>query len=272
MKTTLKKKAGLIFGNKLIFSWSKHLNKGKLIILCYHRVVQKEEAGNIRPKGMCVDVESFAHQMRFLKGNYGPISETEIISALEGRERLPDYAVWVTFDDGYKDNYINAYPILKKYQIPATFFVTTGYINKEVVPPDVRRGNADNLFMSWDEIREMRDNAFSIGAHTINHKILSTLSEEDITEEILESKGEIEQKLNKKVLSFAYPNGKRADYDQRCIATLKNNGFKLAVTTEGGFNLLIPDTSFNLRRVGLSCDDSFSFFKVKIGTGGFWQK
>ena len=272
MKVILKKIIGGAVGNKLAFAWFKQLNRKKLIILCYHRVAQKKEAENIRPKGMCVDVESFAHQMRFLKRNYNPISETEIISEIKKKKKLPSYSVWVTFDDGYRDNFLNAYPILKRYWIPATFFVTTGYINKEAVPSEIQKENTDNLFMDWDEIREMCGNGFSIGAHTVSHKILSTLSEEDLAGEILGSKDEIGRRLNKKVSSFAYPRGKRADYDQRCIATLKNNGFKLAVTTKGGFNSLISEASFNLRRVMLSCDDAFTFFKVKIITGSFWQK
>ncbi len=185
-------------------------------------------------------------------------------------KKLPEYSVWITFDDGFSDNYTNACPILKKYEIPAIIFITTGYINKRVNP----YRNINNLFMSWEEITELGKNGISIGAHTVNHKILSSLTKEEIEIEISESKNEIETRLGKKVFSFAYPVGRNQHYhSEKCIPVLQENGFKLAVTTIGGFNNIKRyGVYFNLRRMGISYEDTLNFFRLKVALGSFWQR
>ena len=128
--------------------------------------------------------------------------------------------------------------------------------------------------MNWDEIRQMSDNGFAIGAHTVSHRILSILNEDEIMQEISESKYEIEKILGKKVFSFAYPRGKKSDYNpDACFTVLRNYDFKLGVTTVGGNNNLDANQDyFNLRRMGFSYDDTLNFFKFKVNTGCFWQK
>ena len=337
MKHIAKKVLGGVFGNKLVFNILKGINKKKLIILYYHRVVNKNEAENIRTPGMYVDVDEFEAQMEFIKNFYHPISETDIIHSVNNRKKLPDYSIWITFDDGYRDIYTRAFPILKKYKIPATVFITTGFINKTIIPCKdyiayavrmrgmeeikhsidekveilplgnkedqnntikrlcgvlenksrfeqkclkklielfkIKIENIPDIFLSWDEINELSQEGLSIGSHTVMHRKLSLLSSEEIEKECLESKSEIEERLEKKVISFAYPKGKKPDCDsERSIPILKNSKFKLAVTTNGGFNSInTTDDLLNLNRLGASCEDTLKFFKVKMLMGGFWQ-
>jgi len=272
MKTLLKYIAGVVLGNNCSFRLSRSLSKNRLIVLYYHRVVHKEECKEIDPReGMYTDIDVFAKQMEFLKKYYNFVSESSIVKAIENNKPLTDYPLWLTFDDGWSDNYINAFPILRKYNIPATFFVTTGYIDGIFSPNKFRR---KDYFMAWQQIKEVSEHGISIGAHTVSHRSLSSLSDGEIEKEIATSKDEIERRIGNKVISFAYPFGKGEHFDsQKCLPILKKNNFKLAVTTIGGFNTLdSTGDTFNLRRIGLSYDDTISIFKFKIGIGSFWQK
>ncbi len=99
-------------------------------ILTYHRVTA---TGNNYPfDGNLISAspKTFYQQMKYISSNYHPVSMAEFIEAVDGNKTLPKNAVMVTFDDGFEDNYTNAYPILKEFNIPATFFVATDYIGK----------------------------------------------------------------------------------------------------------------------------------------------
>lgn len=318
------------------FNLFRLINRKHLIILYYHRIVKKDQLANIKNKNSCVDVDAFYGQMKLISDLFNPVSEKEIISAIEGEHKLPDYSIWVTLDDGYKDLYTNAFPILRKHKIPATLFITTGFINKTAMPYDdfianafrltdlkeakvvfgdkeyvfnldseelktyairtmwdvarnlrrpteefieelvdslkVRKEDIHGLFMDWDELKTMRGD-LSIGSHTVNHKLLSTIAEQEMVDEILNSKNEIESRLNVEVFSFAYPKGKRNHYNLKvCHPLLEKCGYKLAVSSIGGVNDLFLDKNYySLKRLGLSYDDSINFFKLKISTGSFWQ-
>jgi len=97
----------------------------KVIILLYHRVFK----ATLDPQLLCVTPENFASHMEHLRRNYIVLSLTQLQQMLV-EENLPRKAVVVTFDDGYADNLWNAKPILEMYEVPATIFITTGYIGK----------------------------------------------------------------------------------------------------------------------------------------------
>jgi peptidoglycan/xylan/chitin deacetylase (PgdA/CDA1 family) len=281
MKSAFKKIIGLLLGNNLSFRIVRLVNKKKLIVIYYHRVIKRKEVVSKIAAKICTGLNEFEQQMKFLSRYFNPISEEGIIAAIENG-KVPDYPVWVTFDDGYKDNHINAYPILKKYNVPATIFITTGYVNKQYLPDkelitlnspkqDV---DTENLFMDWDEIRQISRSGIDIGAHTISHRLLSSLPKEEVVKEIVESKNEIERRIEKKVFSFAYPHGKEEDYNlEVCLPILKKCGIKLAVSTMGGANnFTLDDRLLNLNRLGVSIEDSLNFFRFKVSAGSSWQK
>jgi peptidoglycan/xylan/chitin deacetylase (PgdA/CDA1 family) len=100
-------------------------------VLAYHRVVRLHEPGGAPYDLDLVSAtpESFEWQMRFLREHMNPVSLAEVIACAEGTGALPERAVAVTFDDGFSDTYEHAFPILRRHSIPATVFVTTGYVD-----------------------------------------------------------------------------------------------------------------------------------------------
>ncbi len=280
-KRSMKQFLGGLLGGRLSFEFLRTLNRQKLLIICYHRVLKLEDAGIPEAIDMFSHVDTFREHMKFLSSHYTPVSEQDVIDAFYNGKHLPDFPVWVTFDDGYRDNYTLAYPVLKEYGIPATFFISTGLIDQEQeAVADLQKtvgldsSAAKLAFMSWDQIRELSRKGFHIGCHTRSHRILSTLNAGEVESEITHSKNEIERRIGRQVFAFAYPHGKQADYNSGlCIPLLEKYGFKIAVSTIGGNNDLgkQPDP-FELRRVGMSYKEPFGFYKLKVGSGSAWQK
>jgi len=101
-----------------------------LTIVVYHKVNNDRITGSyLRPHVMGTPVRTFARQMKYLSGRHKVLPLDEAVMTIKNRGRLPRNAVCITFDDGYRDNYTNAYPILRLHRLPATFFLTTGFID-----------------------------------------------------------------------------------------------------------------------------------------------
>lgn len=98
----------------------------KAHILAYHRVADL----NSDPQLLSVAPRHFAEHLQHVSENYHPVSLVELGRALIER-RIPRHAIVITFDDGYADNFWNARPLLEKYNVPATVFVTTGYVGED---------------------------------------------------------------------------------------------------------------------------------------------
>jgi len=126
---------------------------------------------------------------------------------------LPDNPVLITFDDGYRDNYTNAYLILKKYGYTATFFLVTGLI-----------GN-DDRYMTWDQVRDMQKNGFVFGSHTVSHQPLTKMNADKALAELTESAAEIQRQLGAKPRYFAYPTGA---YNRKVEVLTRQAGYRAA--------------------------------------------
>ena len=145
--------------------------------------------------------------------------------------------LWITFDDGYRDNYELAFPVLRRHALSATVFVTTGWLRDS--------DHAPGVCLSWREVREMAAAGIRFGAHTVSHPSLPELSEREAEAEIRESKRALEDRLGVPCTLFAYPFG---HVDRRVRDLVAKAGFQWAVTTcEGvasldGDPLLMPRT------------------------------
>jgi len=160
-KKDIKKNLAILFEASGTYELLRRMNRHKLLVIYYHRVVGNSEVVDKNLSGMFVREDAFEEQLRLLKRDYVPITEMQLADYQRGGASLPDYSVLITFDDGYKDNFTRAYPLLKKYDIPWTIFVATGYINKELLPW------FDILFMLWHSLPELVIEGRRIG--TNNH-------------------------------------------------------------------------------------------------------
>lgn len=264
--------------------------KQRLSILIYHRVLPARDP--MRPGEPTVD--EFDAQMRLLRQYFHPLPLLDAVERLQAGT-LPDGAVCVTFDDGYADNEIHARPVLGKYRIPATVFVSTGFLNggrmwndtvieairgcKDSVldlrelglgcyplatmeqrretaesillqikhlDPDARialvndiakRGPVlpDDLMLTDAQVQSLARNGVSIGAHTVNHPILSSVPVGMAHTEIRDSKLYLERLIGEPVDVFAYPNGRPdLDYGIEHRDLVRDMGFKAAVSTHWG--------------------------------------
>lgn len=113
----------------------RKLTKSQIVILIYHRVSPMRDVWSLKP----LSPQRFERQIRYFCRNYDILPLDRLVKYIEQGKPLPEKAVVFTFDDGYKDNYLHAYPILKKYHVPATIFLTTGHIG------------TGNLFW-WDKV------------------------------------------------------------------------------------------------------------------------
>lgn len=166
-------------------------------ILIYHNFT-KDESSSYR-----INIIEFEKQMNYLAThNYSVISLSKLIEGLKNG-RLPTKPAVITIDDGFKSSFTLAYPILKKYNFPATLFLYTNFIEKS------------NFSLTWEEIREMAKNNIEIGSHTLSHcNLLRYNKNEDydtyitrVKKEIFLSKEILESKIGGKVKFFAYPYG-----------------------------------------------------------------
>lgn len=117
---------------KSLASTTRSLFSNELMILAYHRIINIA-ADNSYPYDselISASLQQFDYQMAYVKKHYNPISEAQLIDHIDNNIPLPPKSVMVTFDDGFDDNYHNAFPILQNYAIPATMFIATSYIDK----------------------------------------------------------------------------------------------------------------------------------------------
>jgi peptidoglycan/xylan/chitin deacetylase (PgdA/CDA1 family) len=210
----------------------KERNKGGLSaegyqtipILTYHRF------GKNCRSVLCTSASVFDFQMRYLKKNgYRVITPEELLAFLEYRHSIPKKSVMITMDDGYRSVYEIAYPILKKYGFTATVFIYTNYVGVS--------GSA----ITWDQLREMKANGFTIGSHTMFHSDLTKRNKGEteleflsrIKKELHGSKKIIDKKMGQKTYFLAYPFG---NYDQRAIEIARQAGYKMAMSVKRGGN------------------------------------
>ncbi|MEW6101642.1 MAG: polysaccharide deacetylase family protein [Candidatus Omnitrophota bacterium] len=205
-------------------------------ILMYHQLVS---VSNPKYK-LAVSADSFDRQMSFLrKYHYNVLSLEELGEMITKKKKIPPKTVAITFDDGYKDTYTLAFPILKKYNIPATLFIIVN---------EVERIQGDRV--SWQDIKEMQASGLVIiGSHTIGPEPLVNIkSEQEIKRQIFDSKKILEEKLGRKVNTFSYPEGL---FNPAIRKMVIKAGYKVAVATNPGKNY--PDDDiFALKRLRVS--------------------
>lgn len=213
-------------------------------VLLYHRVGDAEGNLTVTPEKFEIDLT------RLRELGYSTITLETFRRYLANSDvELPEKPIMISFDDGYLDNFMNAYPLLQKYEMTAAFYIITSMIGEE-----------DRL--AAGHIRQMAANGMSIGSHTVSHRSLADLEREEAANELSLSRAYLEGLLQKSVDFVAYPKG---SYNESTAAAASETGYC------GGFSVLpgtcSRDTNpFVLRRIPVfSFDGDIQRTMIKRG-------
>ena len=223
------------------------------VIIMYHSVGKEGRTLDGYGAKLNVSPAAFAKQMKFLHDHsYNVVPLAEFIKRIKTDENIPPMTITITFDDGLKNNFLHAYPILKKYNFPATIFIATDFVGKE-------------KFLSWDDIRTMQENNISIGSHTVSHRWLPALDERSIHRELYNSKKLLEEMTGREIKTLSYPLGA---YNEKVKKIAKETGYIGAVATNPG-PTKPKDDIFALKRIRISMtSDNLLVFLIE--TSGYY--
>ncbi len=212
----------------------------KFPILVYHQI-----GIEINLDYLVFEKKLFAEQMVYIRRRFWPVALGRLMEMINRSEPIPPNAVVITFDDGYASTFSHAFPILQQHQIPATLFITTGFIDRSVSAPYRAK------MLSWKMIQEMHRSGIECGAHTVTHPNLSSCDEPKSLYEIKSSKDRIEQKIQSSVKTFAYPYGHSQSFTKMTQKWVRQSGYIGACTTIPGQNGHNTNP-FALRRISLA--------------------
>lgn len=237
-----------------------------LPILMYHGISDDAEKGAAYYKVNTAPA-MFERQMRFLKERgYQTLGLSEAVRLLNRREPVGRKSVVITFDDGYRNFYTDAFPILQKFGFTAIMFLPTSYIGA------TRKSFKDIECMTWDEVRELRKAGIEFGSHTVSHPKLVELDWVDVERELRDSKAEMETQLGARVTTFAYPFAfpqANPVFVQRFSDALVENGYRCCLTTEVG-RARPGDNVYRLKRLPMNSEDDVNLFRAKLEGGYDW--
>ena len=314
-----------IYYSGIYFILNTLFDKKGVYILCYHRLSNLEPGSCNDP--MSVNYRNFERHMEFLKGKYEFINMDMAAELLSRENRINRRYIAVTFDDGYRDNYLYGGDIFCKYNVKPTIYLTAGRIDQrtwlwhdrvdymvfnsrreeafidaagikgvftlrtdsdrrylsEILKESIKYAGENRkeevllylsekleipmpeecgLLLDWEDINRLMETGADMGGHTLNHPILSRLSDMDMKNEVTACKSLIEKHIRKEVRHFAYPNGKPGDHTQETVDELKNH-YATAATAVMGVNL--PGTDlYALRRIMIGNDPDVLKFRFKL--------
>ena len=215
----------------------------KIPVLMYHSISDDKSILSVSPS-------KFLEQMKFLrKSGYNSINFNQIYT----ENRKP---IIITFDDGYKDNLINALPILKKYNFKSTCFVVSDFIGESNKWDENKNNYFYKELLTKNDIVEWLSHGMSIGSHGKSHKSLTELDEEQIRNEIYNSKNEIQDFVGTNIDTFSYPFGQINKYSAEAVREIYNFG---VTTVRSRFNT-IKHKTYYIPRIHMSND--LSNFKI----------
>lgn len=240
--------AALVFMSLFYLFWL--LPRYTAPILMYHRFGYGQGSLFVTPK-------NFERQMAYLKTHgYRVVSLGELTGRIRSRDRLSRKMIAITIDDGYRDSYTYAYPVLKKYNFPATIFLVANAINR------------DKEFMSWEEIMSMLPDKIEAGAHTKNHAYLPSITDDEVLwDEIAGAKKLIEKNTGASVPHLCYPTG---GFTEKVKHLAREAGYEAAFTTNRGVTGIYQDL-YELKRVKATNSDTNKPFSFWAKLSGYYN-
>jgi peptidoglycan/xylan/chitin deacetylase (PgdA/CDA1 family) len=230
IKTSAKVTIGLsilIIGFYFFWLYSRYT----VPVLTYHSFDYGEALYSVAP-------ENFERQMHYLKDKgFNVIPLDELVEGIKNKKKFARNTVVITIDDGYKNNFTHAYPILKKYGFSAIIFLITNEIG------------INTAYLNWDEVKEMSKHNISFGGHTKSHVYLPSVDKTDVLwDEIAGSKKAIEEHVGIPVDYFCYPVG---GFTKEVEILANKAGYKGACTSNRGDDILNRHNLYEINRISI---------------------
>ena len=204
-------------------------------ILMYHYISEPPPGADVYRKDLSVSPERFADHLRYLsEAGYHVITLDDLLYALTLGRPLPEKPIILTFDDGYEDNYLNAFPLLQRYGMVGEFFIITDFVNQ------ARAG-----YMTWAQIEEMSRAGQRFGSHSRDHPDLRGKSVDYLVWQALGGIEAIQEHLGHRPRWISYPSG---SYDMQVMAVYKSAHYWGGLATHQGATHTLDDI-FELTRV-----------------------
>lgn len=243
--------------------WRRRVDYRWPRILMYHMV--RQPLPGCRFNKLRVAPEAFERQLQWLVDRGWRFAFLSELAELEDAEKT----VVLTFDDGYRDNYLAAHPLLLKYGAKATLFLVIDRHDRDWSRMKKASHDSGELRaepkLSDDDVQAMLDSGvWQLGAHTLTHALLPALDDADRRSEIGGSKEILQSRFNVAVDTFAYPFG---IYDDRDVAAVAATGYRYAVTTEPGISAETQSEALRLKRIKVSSKDNLLVFALRMRTG-----
>lgn len=238
-----------------------HRTNPTVIVLLYHRV-NDELRDNVT-----IGIEQFDWQMNYLRRHW-PVIPLRALARDEieysGRRPL----VCITFDDGYRDNFDYAAPILLKHRLPATFFVSTNKITDQTpFEHDLKKLGRGLPNLNWDDARVMQRHGLDFGSHTANHANLAKIDLNEARTELVDSQETLRNELGQTEFLFAYPFGRKSDITPEATDLVRKTGYLCCCSAYGGTNSGNFD-KFDIRRIGINYTFSLAALRSRLNGWG----
>jgi peptidoglycan/xylan/chitin deacetylase (PgdA/CDA1 family) len=257
MKLPIAKRVKSVLGRAAAWSGTYSRDfRSKMTIVAFHRVND-----DMPLDGLTVSSAKFEAFCRFFRKHFDvlPVAE-QVAGCRAGRDMGGTLSI--TFDDGYLDNFEVAAPILRSSGVPATFFVTTGFIGSDIPAPWDSGLKVKAGWMSWEQVRGLQSQGFHIGSHTDTHIDMAATEPRKVREELEISKRKLREQLGLEAQLFAYPFGGREHMSEASRELVREAGFACCASCYGGVNAANADP-YDLNRIGIAewfdTPDQFGF-------------
>jgi len=248
------------------------------VVLCYHRVLPCPPSSP--PPAYAVTPEQFRDQMSLLaREGFTSLTLEEFYEAARSDRELPRRSALITFDDGFADNYLIAWPIAREFGIKLNLFLCTSLIAGEQVEAFNRPSAADRANrkefphlwqpLTWAQVREMSTAEVGVGFHSHTHRNLGKLSAAEITDDAAKGLALFAEELGDPPECFAFPYGHYGSYSVEAISALKERGLEMFFTTELGRTP--PHSANPISRIVVHPEDDVQSFRRKLYGGYDWM-
>jgi len=219
--------------------------RSKLTIMAFHRVNPQ-----LPDDGITCSPVKFEAFCDFFQEHFRVVPLAVQIEACRAGAAMGG-TLSITFDDGYLDSFEVAAPILRRRAMPATFFVTTGFIGSTVVPPWDYALKQQPGWMSWNHLRKLAAQGFAVANHTETHLDMGSASVDDVRRDLQTAKRKLREEVGVEKQLFAYPFGGPENLSARSLGLVREEEFLCCVSCFGGSNAPVTDP-YQLRRIAVA--------------------